>query len=102
MRIAVPDITKCSGSFLAESGDRQCPYANACYRYTAKPAVQQSYMMHGPYSSKNPIGCDEFWLDRRLRFSETDQATIFARYISLIIMDNVSKIEYDDARVTIL
>jgi hypothetical protein len=96
------DITKCTGVYLTEGGDKKCPYATACYRYTANASMGQSYMMHGPYSPRNPIGCNEFWLDRRLRFTETDEALIFARYISLIIMDNVPKVEYDDARVKIL
>jgi hypothetical protein len=96
------DITKCPGVYLTASGAKSCPYAKGCYRYTVKPSMMQSYMMYGPYSSKNPLGCDSFWIDRNLRFTRTDEEIMFARYISLIIMDNVPKVEYDDARVKIL
>lgn len=96
------DITKCTGLYRSPSGDKNCPYAKACYRYTAKASMLQSYMPHGPYSSTDPRGCIDFFMDRFNSNEAMLTAVVFARYISLIILSNISKIEYDEARYAVL
>lgn len=85
------DITKCPGLYQTPSGYADCPYANACYRYTTKPSTWQSYMPYGVYSSDDAVGCRDFWLDINVKKSDAAVIAIFARYISIIINGNVSK-----------
>lgn len=85
------DITKCPGVYLTASGYADCPYAKACYRYTAKPSTWQSYMPYGVYSSTSPIYCRDFWFDKNVEKTNEAVLAIFARYISLIIMGNASQ-----------
>lgn len=79
-------MTKCTGIYRTQSGDKNCPYAKACYRHTAEPSMRQACWEHGPYSSSQPGGCREFWMDKYSSDQRLLQMVAFARYISFIIL----------------
>lgn len=99
----MPDIAMCPGKYVASLGSEQkdCPYAKACYRFTAKPSMMQSFMELGPYVPKSSKGCSYFYHDLSLRSKELAEVA-FARYMNILTMPSISRKEYLEARRLIL
>lgn len=99
----MPDIAMCTGKYITCLGgeEKDCPYAKACYRFTAKPSMMQSYIATGPYVPNSSKGCSYFYHDLSLRSSELAKIT-FARYMNILTMPLISRKEYVDARALIL